>query len=77
MILLDTNILLRIIEPAHPMHQTAVDALVVLTQAKETICIVPQTLYEFWVVATRPRADNGLGLPPAAAHAWFAACAKR
>ena len=70
MILLDTNILLRIIEPAHPMHQTAVDALVVLTQAKETICIVPQTLYEFWVVATRPRAHNGLGLPPAAAHAY-------
>ena len=26
------------------------------------MCVVPQNLYEFWAVATRPIAANGLGL---------------
>jgi hypothetical protein len=29
---------------------------------------VPQVLYEFWVVATRPASQNGLGLSIAYAH---------
>jgi predicted nucleic acid-binding protein len=27
-----------------------------------TLCIVPQVVYEFWVVGTRPTSENGLGL---------------
>ncbi len=26
------------------------------------ICVLAQSLYEFWVIATRPREQNGLGL---------------
>lgn len=32
-----------------------------LTTQGHTLVIVPQNLYEFWVVATRPVANNGLG----------------
>jgi len=38
------------------------DALDKLRQDGETLCIVPQNLIEFWAVATRPRASNGLGM---------------
>ena len=31
---------------------------------KATLCLVPQTIYEFWVVATRPTSQNGFGLAP-------------
>jgi hypothetical protein len=34
----------------------------------DTPCIVPQSLYEFWVVATRPIANRGLGLTLAQAQ---------
>jgi len=28
------------------------------------LCIVPQSLYEMWVVLTRPASDNGIGMQP-------------
>lgn len=62
--LLDTNILTRSSEPRHPMHQVAVDAVVALLQNGEELFLVPQNFYEFWSVATRPIAQNGLGLTP-------------
>jgi len=34
---------------------------------------VPQVLYEFWSVATRPVEQNGLGMTPAEAHAQLTA----
>lgn len=37
-------------------------AINVLHAAGEELCVVPQNLYEFWAVATRPTASNGLGL---------------
>lgn len=55
-VLLDTNLLTRPLEPAHPHHKPAVDALAALLAAGEDVCIVPQNLYEFYVVATRPAA---------------------
>jgi len=33
---------------------------------------VPQNFYEFWVVATRPTSQNGLGFAPAQAQAELA-----
>jgi len=61
-VLLDANIVLRTIDtsaPLRPVARSAVDAL----RIRGCIpCIVPQTLYEFWVVATRPLDKNGLGL---------------
>jgi hypothetical protein len=52
-VLLDTNILTRLAQHAHPMHAAARDAVAALQRAGETLRLVPQNLYEFWVVATR------------------------
>lgn len=69
MILLDTNILLREAQPAHQMYQITEDALSELRRQGEVLCIVPQSLYEFWVVATRPTAQNGFGMTATQAQA--------
>jgi hypothetical protein len=53
-VLLDTNILTRSAEPAHPMHVLARDAVKKLRSEDAKMFIVPQVIYEFWVVATRP-----------------------
>ena len=58
----DTNALLRLVEPNHPMHISVLDALDILRRRGERLCIVPQNLIEFWAVATRPRTSNGLGM---------------
>lgn len=64
-VLVDTNVLLRVVEPRHAQHQAAVAALRRLRQAGQTLCVVPQIHYEFWVVATRPVAVRGLGMTAA------------
>jgi predicted nucleic acid-binding protein len=68
-ILIDTNVILRSIEPAHAHYQSSVDALDIVRQRGHELTIVPQVLYEFWSVATRPLENNGLGMSPAEAHA--------
>ncbi len=70
--LVDTNIVTRSAQPSHPMYQPAVDAVDLLTRQGELLCLVPQNIYEFWVVATRPVALNGLGLSVAEAQAQLA-----
>ncbi len=60
MILLDANIALRLADPTHVQHALAKAALTELKKRGEVFAIVPQTIYEFWVVATRPLAVNGL-----------------
>jgi predicted nucleic acid-binding protein len=62
MIFLDANIAIRLADPKHFHHAIDKKALAALTNRGETFAIVPQTIYEFWVVATRPPAVNGLGL---------------
>jgi predicted nucleic acid-binding protein len=67
-VLLDTNILTRLSQQSHPHHMPAESAILTLKSRAETLCIVPQNLYEFWAVATRPIAStNGLGLTTAEA----------
>ena len=62
MIVLDTNILLRSARFADPAFAT-VDATIAALHANgDVLCVVPQNIYEFWAVATRPAASNGLGL---------------
>lgn len=58
----DSNILLRTIQPTHTMYREASGAVTNLLQQGEVIHVLPQNLYEVWVVATRPVANNGLGL---------------
>jgi predicted nucleic acid-binding protein len=60
--LLDTNILLRLIQPEHPMYSLAVNAIVILHQQEASLCMTPQNLIEFWAVATRPLNVNGLAM---------------
>jgi predicted nucleic acid-binding protein len=71
-VLLDTNILTRLAQHSHPMHAAARDGVAALQAGGRTLFIVPQNLYEFWVVATRPAAANGLGLTAAEADAELA-----
>jgi predicted nucleic acid-binding protein len=59
--LVDTKILTRLAEPAHAMHHEARDAVALLVLRRHTLCVVSQSFYEFWVVATRPASVNGLG----------------
>jgi predicted nucleic acid-binding protein len=62
LILLDTNILLRLVATTDPLFATVNTAIGGLQVSGEVLCIVPQNLYEFWATATRPLAANGLGL---------------
>ena len=68
-ILLDTNILARIAHRNHPHTPIANGALSRLWQEGHEVRIVPQVLYEYWSVATRPAAQNGLGISPQTADA--------
>src|SRR5262245_49623779 len=61
-ILIDTNVLLRAAQPAHPMHEVAVRALETLIKREDSLVIALQNVAEFWNAATRPAANNGLGL---------------
>jgi predicted nucleic acid-binding protein len=67
LVLLDANILLYSADPASPFYPDSVRATNELRRRGDTPCIVPQSLYEFWVVAMRPLANRGLGLTPAQA----------
>ncbi len=58
----DTNILTRLAQHSHPQHDKALIAVTNLTSALHSLTIVPQNLFEFWAVATRPAGENGLGL---------------
>lgn len=66
-ILLDTNILTRLAQPNHLSYAVASSAIHRLRQRQYQICIVPQIIYEFWAVCTRPAEQNGLGLSVAEA----------
>ena len=70
--LLDTNILTRMAQTGDPMHINAADATDELRRQGEVLCVVPQNCFEFWVVATRPKAQNGLGFTPPQAQTELA-----
>ena len=67
--LLDTNIILRAVQPAAPTHNIAVEAVATILDNADNIFITPQVLIEFWAVATRPVDSNGLGWSPALVEA--------
>jgi predicted nucleic acid-binding protein len=76
MILLDTNLLTRMTQAHDPHSGMARGAIQTLLGRGERLILVPQNLYEFWAVATRPAGappagSNGLCMtPPQAAH-WL------
>lgn len=65
LVLTDTNILLRLLEPADPEYALVRGAVEKLLTRGEQLCFVPQNLVEFWNVCTRPLDKNGFGLTSA------------
>jgi len=65
-VLIDTNLLTRLAVTSDPQHAIAIQAILKLDQADCEIWLIPQVLYEYWVVATRPVEVNGLGMSPTA-----------
>jgi len=59
--LVDTNVLLRVAEHKHAMHESARTAGIKLLTAGELLLVMPQNIREFWNVCTRPSDRNGLG----------------
>jgi predicted nucleic acid-binding protein len=76
MILLDTNLLVRMTDSTDPQCAASRRAIHVLLAQQEQLIIVPQNLYEFWSVATRklgapPAGQNGLGMTTNQASPWL------
>ncbi len=57
----DTNVWLRIADSQSSHHVAAKESVTQLLAKDARIYLVPQNLIEFWAVATRPEAANGLG----------------
>lgn len=66
-ILVDSNVLCRLSREDDPQYRAARDAVDALLRQRHELVITPQVEREFWVVATRPRDRNGLGLTPSEA----------
>ena len=67
-VLLDSNILLRWLEPEQPDQIIVKRALERLLVADADLCYTSQNLGEFWNALTRRTNRNGYGLSPAQAH---------
>lgn len=63
-ILVDTNALLRWIDLRSARRPVIIAAIRKLERRGDEVLIAPQILVEFWSVATRPTAVNGLGIEP-------------
>jgi predicted nucleic acid-binding protein len=60
-VLVDTNVLVRRTQPDHSSHAVAVESVARLLTSGEAVCFTLQNISEFWNVATRPVANNGMG----------------
>lgn len=61
-VLFDTNVLTRASQVFHAQHESAMRSVSAVSDQGDTPCLLPQNLYEFWVVCTRPSGENGLGM---------------
>ena len=74
---IDTNIVLRLLNPAAPEHPSVRQTLALLEAQGARLVIGLQVLVETWVVATRPMDQNGLGLPATTARQLLELCSQR
>jgi len=59
-VLVDTNVVARLIpRVGSTTHLVAANAVSHLRTGQHELFLVPQILYEFWVIATRPAEQNG------------------
>ena len=63
--LVDSNILLRWVQPADLDYALVESALAGLVRSGAILCYASQNLGEFWNASTRPLERNGFGLSPA------------
>src|SRR5438128_734980 len=70
-ILIDTNVLVRLAHLGSEQQPIAERALTSLKAQQHSLRLVPQVIYEFWSVATRPIDRNGLALPIAAVNTFI------
>jgi predicted nucleic acid-binding protein len=69
--LVDTGILLRLIDTHDRHHALVQTAFSTLGNKGDDLYFTTQNVAELWNVATRPIANNGLNLPPATVHQLF------
>jgi predicted nucleic acid-binding protein len=62
--LVDSNILIRWVQPDSPDYPIVRAALDALVKSGAVLCYTSQNLGEFWNALTRPAARNGFGLSP-------------
>ena len=60
--LVDTNVLLRIIQVNHSMHADAIRPAATLGDQGHELFVSGHNVIEFWAVSTRPESSNGLAL---------------
>jgi len=63
-LLVDTNILIRSVQPRDPAYGVVTAALSQLVSANAVLYYTSQNLGEFWNALTRPIVRNGFGLSP-------------
>jgi predicted nucleic acid-binding protein len=62
--LIDSNILIRWVQPRDPDYAVVESALDALARQGAILCYTSQNLAEFWNACTRPADRNGYGLSP-------------
>jgi predicted nucleic acid-binding protein len=67
---IDTNLVLSIVDPQRDRAPAAIALLDSLEQSSEA-CLAPQCLFEAWVVLTRPSHENAYGFSPDVAYQWM------
>jgi predicted nucleic acid-binding protein len=60
--LVDSNILIRWVQPSDPDYAVVEAALRTLVKSEAVLCYTSQNLAEFWNALTRPASRNGFGL---------------
>jgi predicted nucleic acid-binding protein len=70
MILVDANILVRLCNRDDALYKRTLAAVFSHRQTDKLV-VGPQSLYEFWAVATRDPTNNGLGMNAARARRWI------
>lgn len=70
MILVDANILVRMCNRHDALYKRTL-TVVFSHRQTDTLVVGPQSLYEFWAVATRDPAYNGLGMNAVRARRWI------
>lgn len=65
-VLLDTNIVLRTTNQDDALYSSVSGAVQTLLKGGHECVLVPQVVYEFWGVASRPAQVNGWGWSPTA-----------